>query len=495
MSTQIILFSAHLKLESLQEILAKVNKNDDCIFLTPHMLFPYETEYIRSLHSNSKFVSFADILTDKEMENIDDEADDIGGHNVWKYYDEIKLKKNEYLVKKVNSIFKYETGYILCDDLGIVENVWIDNGFKKVIGEYYYIEEKNSPKQISSYRRIRTIISNLRKLFNRETYVSLYEGKKYVFYGKLNRIAYRFNINFKRSKKEQYLRGLEMLYIRFFNKSGFNRNIKRITTFHEYQSIGPHTNLTIIQDGYLPPNYTSHYMKYYEGNISFYAWDKMGMGTFINQNLPGSILPFRKKLLLPQPKFPTKIKKVLCVTSGAGDWTALKNRSDEDRMVLAFAKIASMYPDIEFIYRCHPVWVIPQHQGVNSIDRVAKFFEYLGLPNLHLSSNIPSAYNNGQMVLSYKRSSLEEDLKDVDLVFGEHSISMIDAAFKNIIFASVNMTGRRDLFKGVTDLGFPHCESLDEIKLVIDNISSKEFSEKYLDAVNNYNEMTLIDET
>lgn len=492
MNTQIILFSAHLKLESLQNFLYSIDNGDQLIFLTSHMLFPNEIKYLSSLHSNSKFVCFADLLTDEEMEMIDDSADILKEKNVWKYYDQIKVKKNEFLIKKVNKTFSYENGYIFCNDLGISEDIWIKNGFQKKEGEYYYKEPKNVKGNNTIFQKLRNKLSYLRQLFTRESYVSNYKGIKYVFYGKMNRISYRFNIKFKRSKREQYLRGLELLYIKFFNNSGFKRKIKRLTTFHEYSPIGPDSELTIIQDGYLPPNYSSHYMKYYEGNISFFAWDKMGMQTFINQNLQASILPFRNILLLPKPNIPQKIKKVLCVTSGAGDWTAMKNRSDEDKMAMAFAIIASLYPDIEFVYRCHPVWVIPQHQGVNSISRVSDFFNSLGLHNLHISSNIPSAFSHGKMVLSYKRSSLEEDLKDVDLVFGDHSISMIDGAFKNIIFASVNLTGRRDLFKGLSDLGFPHCESIEEIKHIINNISSKEFYDKYLSSIDNYNQMSMI---
>ena len=50
-------------------------------------------------------------------------------------------------------------------------------------------------------------------------------------------------------------------------------------------------------------------------------------------------------------------------------------------------------------------------------------------------------------MLSYKRSSFEDDLKDVDLVFGEHSVSMLDAGFKNVLFASCNVTGHRNFWE------------------------------------------------
>ena len=67
---------------------------------------------------------------------------------------------------------------------------------------------------------------------------------------------------------------------------------------------------------------------------------------------------------------------------------------------------------------------------------------------------------------------------------------MIDAAFKKIPFASVNMTGRRNFFCGMTDLGFPHCESIDAIEKVISECDSESFISDYKDAIKRYNRMT-----
>ena len=214
---------------------------------------------------------------------------------------------------------------------------------------------------------------------------------------------------------------------------------------------------------------------------------------FKNMNLPVSIIPNRKKLYLPAPKFPEKVKNVLVVASGSGDWTALKNRSDDDMLVYAFSQIAKKYPNINFIYRCHPTWIHPSNVGVNAINRVNEYYNWLNLPNLKISANIPNnSVSNFQ--LTFQRSSLEEDLKNADIVFGEHSISMIDAAFKKIPFASVNLSKRRNFYSDITDMGFWHCKSIEDIENVIDNISSLEEQEKILNAVKNYNQMTDMEE-
>ena len=189
---------------------------------------------------------------------------------------------------------------------------------------------------------------------------------------------------------------------------------------------------------------------------------------------------------MPEPTFRGKISTILVATSGTGDWTAQKNRSDDDLMVIAFVEIARRFPDIKIIYRAHPTWVHPMHVGVNSIKRVAQYLDFTGLKNIHLSANIPDM--NG--ILSFSRNSLEEDLKQADIVFGEHSVSMIDAAFDKIPFASVNLTDRRDLACGLTELGFPHCKSADDIASLLVQITQPNFLKDYCEAVRKYNEMT-----
>ena len=82
--------------------------------------------------------------------------------------------------------------------------------------------------------------------------------------------------------------------------------------------------------------------------------------------------------------------------------------------------------------------------GVNAINRVHNYFEWLRLKNLTLSNNMPIQMMERNFGFPF-RSTLDEDLTTADFVFGEHSISMIDAAFKKgIPFSSVNLTKRRN---------------------------------------------------
>ncbi len=494
----IIVITQNIKLPSLIKLREYIKQGSKTLIVSTQFIFENEASEIESyLNSKCKFVNFSDVLCDAELE-----ACDVAAFNpteqkyVFEYYEKIKRIKNRRIAEKITANYPCVNKIIVSDDLGLSLDEWIKCGFQYISCEYYHqieaINVKNNNVFISQLRSIYHFLGHLvRSLFGQKIYKASYDGKRYLFYGSLNRIAYRIDLDF---HPASFVENMKLV---LFNWGiVWNDNVVRLSTLHECYGVLPDNkklNIKLIQDGYLPGNYSSKYLKFYGNNVEYYAWDALGKMIFKYHDLPHRIMPFRKKLFLPIPNFPSKIKKVLCVASGAGDWTALKNRSDEDKMIYVFGKIAAVFPGIEFVYRCHPVWIHPQHQGVNSILRAGTYIEWLNLPNLKVSCNIPNANEKGKFILSYKRSSFEDDLKGVDIVFGEHSISMIDAAFKNILFASCNVTGRRDLFVGVSDLGFPHCESLEDIVSLLRSLTTSEFKVEYTKAIMNYNEMTNIE--
>ena len=493
----IVVITQNLVLESLSRLKTELVGSETLIVSTQYVL-ENEVEIINSaLGVNCNFLNFADLLSDADREKCDVEAFNPIPKNVGAYYARIKKLKNERIVKKLLEVYPCRNLFLVCDDLGIDGKVWCEQGFKKFKCDYYHNPDgSNSPDSL--LRRIPKVILarcvHIKNTFKADIWESYSNGKKYLFFGSLNRIGYRINLKWKKASKLENLKYLiECACIKYFHFMPQNKTV-RMSSFHEdtHWNLPDHPNFNTkkIQDGYLPPNYPSKYLYYYGPRTEFYTWDVMGQNTFKYHHLKSRVMPIRNKLYLPTPNYPTKVKKVLCVASGAGDWTAIKNRSDEDMMMVAFGKVAALFPDIEFVYRCHPVWIHPQHQGVNSINRAASYIDYLNLPNLKLSGNIPNATQDGQFVLSYKRSSFEENLKDVDIVFGEHSVSMIDAGFKNIIFSSCNMTGHRNYFEDMTKLGFPHCESIEEICSLLNSINTQDFKKNYNMAVKNYNEMT-----
>lgn len=498
----IVLLSQNVKLLSLDKLKPILAGEDEITILSTQFLFENERELIDGIFGKvCNYLTFADLLSDKEREECDKDAynPEKQGQDVNAYYEDIKILKNQRIINNLLRKGAFKHKIIVSDDLGIYKPVWEANGFVPVSCDYYHVQTVKSDNKIrklfKSIKLIKSLVSAIlnpiriiRKGLKTQISVAYKNGEKYLFYGSLNRIGYRIDLDFKNASRIE-----NWMYI--LNNLGFaprNKTI-RLSSFHEgYHKISDNKNLNVklIQDGYLPPNYSSKYLLFYGRHTEFYAWDKIGCNTFIYHHLPYRIMPFRKKYYLPLPVYPQRVKKILCVASGAGDWTAVKNRSDEDRMIWTFGKIAKMFPNIEFIYRCHPVWIHPLHQGVNSINRAAEYISWLNLPNFKLSGNIPNAIQDGKFCLSYKRSSLEEDLDGVDIVFGEHSIAMIDAAFKNILFSSCNVTGHRNFFEDITKLGFPHCETVDEIASLIKKSNTAEFKESYDKAVNNYNLMT-----
>lgn len=491
----IIVFTQNLKLDSLSQIAHKLDEGKIILF-SSHCLFENEKNKIERIFNRKCIIlNFSDIMNDEKYEHCDLVSYSLCDGTLSSYYDKIKEIKNTIAADFLLNTYRCDKKIVLCDDLGIAKNVWIEKGFIEYKLDYYFISKSVKNSQRHLINRFFAIFTGCYNRYNAPIYKAYYKGNKYLFWGSLNRILYRMNLQFTEASFIEHINyaflPLMFKIFKWLPKS----KVIRMTTLHESTKyfIPNHPNIhkKIIQDGYLPPNYPSKYLLFNSQFVEFYTWDSLGQLIFKYHNLPSKILPFRKKIYMPKPNYPHKVKKVLCVASGAGDWTAVKNRSDEDKMIIAFGKVASLCPDIEFIYRCHPVWVHPSHQGVNSIIRAAEYIDWLNLPNFKISCNIPSAKDDsGHYILSYKRSSFEDDIEGVDIVFGEHSISMIDAGFKNIPFCSVNVTGRRDFFEGITRMGFPHCESVNEILNVLNAITTQNFIMDYDRAVYNYNLMT-----
>ncbi len=499
----IIVFSQNLKLSSLKPMASKI-KTKEVIFVTTHLLFDFERRKIERFFKEPvrfAYLTFAELLTDAQMEACDQEAFRQNIKNPQEYFDKIKELKNERIVRKLKQRYGNFKGYILSDDLGICLKTWLRHGFRYRKGRYYYDRSTGEIIKNALYKKkwLVTIYRNIKNGFRKKSvnkrefyqykdkvFTGQFQQKKYVFMGRLERIGYRMDIEWKQSDEE-----CRKLLSGVFEDAG---RCQYLTTLHEAgNSLVPDDgryDVRYIQDGYLPPNYTSRYLAFRPSNVKYYAWDVMGEQMFRNMGLEASLMPFRKKLYLPEPVFPKKVCTVLIAASGSGDWTALKNRSDEDRMAQAVVSLAKRFPEIRFLYRCHPVWVHPLHQGVNSIKRYVQYFASLGLSNLVLSGNIPDN-DIGDFKLSLSRGSLDKDLEEADLVFGEHSIAMVDGALMGIPFASVNMTGRRNFFCALTNLGFPHFEDVSDISKFISRIAvDKKLQDKYRQAVERYNRMT-----
>jgi len=247
-----------------------------------------------------------------------------------------------------------------------------------------------------------------------------------------------------------------------------------------------------MQDGYLPKNYTSTYLCYRVWAAGYHIFDRLSAGIFNLHNLNWQKKDYFRSQRLPlHQEKPVKIHSVVFLTSGAGDWTALKSRSDEDLAFEALLEVAKKFPDIRIIYRPHPLWTHPTHQGVNSIKRLFDYANSLGLKNFAVSVG---ALKEGQdyykdRLLSRRPASITEEIDSADLVLGDHSQAILNAGIKGKMFASVNLARRTSFFCNYADLGFPLLKSSQDIIDFINGLQdSIEVVKQFNKAVKLYNE-------
>ena len=462
MGVNVYIFTQNMKLDSFKKISNTLQTEKKSVMLTTHKLLANEKKFLNDIFSDLIFLSYGDLLSDSENERIDYDSYS-SNMSVGQYIREVLKKKNAIIYEKLVQKYEVDNGYVCNADLGVYRLFWIEKGFTPLNVDYYH---NNSGVDYQKF------------------WVSEFEGRKLVFLGKMDRVLYRMNLEWNHSFDD---------YIDYINKEYIKKDkCQYLTTIHEYGNChvpdSDEYDVRYIQDGYLPPNDSCQYLRCYPRNVSYYAWDTMSKEIFQNSGVDVSIMPFRKVLKLPYLKGNRVLKTILVATSGPGDWTAQKNRSDEDYALEAFVEIARNNPEIKIIYRCHPSWIHPEHNGTHSIERVKEYMNYTGLKNIYVSSNLPQQ-DMEDLCVTFKRSSLEEDMKEADLVFGEHSVSMIDGALEGIPFASYNFSRRRNLFEGITRFGFPHCESIDDIQNVIDTYNTDLFRKNYNSSVDKYNRM------
>lgn len=467
----IIVFSANLKLKSLNGINSKAKVWKKTVILTPHRLFQNEKDYINNLYKKTEYVDYGELLTDSEAEECDLVAYEKNKNSLSKYYELIDCEKNKKIIDKIKKRYGKFEGYILSGDLGIVKEIWEENGFKYLRGDYYISMPDNYEKDLGSKE----------KNFTKDVFVYETDNKKYVFIGGVKRVSDKMSIDLVYSEEER-----NRLINREFE---LKEDCQYITTVHEYYKCNiPNSDeydVRILGDGFFPSNWTSKDLLYYRDKYTFYAFDnlmKKGLEIY-GRNV--SIFPFRKKQYMLNPSFENKVRCILVALQCGGPWTALVNRSDTDMLVETIVSIAKEYPSIEFICRCHPLSIIKTHDGPNAINRIGKYIESTNIKNLHMSTNGIQSLED----LSFENRSLEEDLTKADLVISEFSNTLLDAALKGKIIASINVTNRRNFFQSVTELGFPHCESIEDLKHIIDNYNNLEYRKRYHQAVVNYNKM------
>ena len=500
----VIVFSQSTPLASVRSCIGNGGQAYPFVCLSTHKLFDVEeSQILNDVNVPVQFHSFADLINEEEMVWCDTHAYDIESEEnktrprtPRAYYHQIMIEKNRAVLNNLEKRYALIAKYLCADDLGICADVWLKAGFQDKTGRA--ATKRKAPYGLrilgAGKRWLVTILRNIHnKIFLFRT-----PETNYIFLGSPTRIRprlkgvdvvaltpplyrvllcslmcvirkllYRVDDSFHELLQEKLIAS----WIRRFDAELLLTSLHQYSLRHTGLRNKLRKDMAVLQDGFLPENYTSRYCSYYFDIKEFWVWDRLSMGFFQKAGLPAKVCPFFESPRLPliaTGEHP--FKRILVLTSGAGDWTALKNRSDEDVMVMAFVEVARRFPDLEIIYRCHPLWAHPAHQGLDSIERVDAYFRQLGLNNIRVSkgSMLQSQRFKKDKELAVPHESIEHDIEQADFVFGEHSFSMIDAAARGKIFASVNLTGRRDFFVNYTKLGFLHCTNVGQITGLIE---------------------------
>ena len=511
-----VIFSISADSVKVREYLCGLESSYPLMILTPHALFDSEQQAVRECFSGDiLFKSFADFISDEKAAHCDYEAYYIcmqsAQAKIEEYFSHIKERKNRVILRNIQEQYAFESGSVFSDDLGIDKKVWVDKGF--INNTTVEVTHQPPPPHYSIVKSVR---SWLIRLFSKESVildsfsVLKYRGVAYLFCGKILRVQQYFKEDVTIERVPIYLAARFMRILprvaRQIERTILAGVIKKyaistvLSSIHEhsehYKEIARWAGLEygVIQDGYIPENYLPYLYKMQFKDAKFYVWDTLSAGLFVINQMRVARLPLYAYRELPEIKhLPEAIKTVLVLTSGAGDWTAVKNRSDDDLMLMAFVEVARTLKHINFIYRCHPLWVHPNHQGEDSIKRAIAYLKSTDLNNIKISAGSvvqSKRYSHDQQLYVEPKSAMD-DILQADLVFGEHSFSMIDAARVGKLFASVLIANRRDYFINYSKLGFFHLASKESIVQFINDVENNPgiMRHKYNAAVRKHNAM------
>ncbi|MCR5216493.1 MAG: hypothetical protein K6C69_06110 [Lachnospiraceae bacterium] len=419
-----------------------------------------------------EFIEYADLITDAEAEGFDQRAYEEYADDIRAYYKKSCYYKNQRVAQVLDDTYDILQGYVLDDMLGVNRTALEEQG-------YSYVEVKKYFSPVVKRNHVSPKPSPCEEV---PIFVATYQGIKYAFIGSLGRVRQYIDLEWQFSKEEtrNYADGI------------FDPTIDYVTTVHKVGQCHIPRNgkykVHMMVDGYIPVNNPDMGLKFEQYDYPLYVTNRLQMDGIKNTiQKEAQLFPTSKKMVFPQVDSCRRIKKVLVASNCAGPWSSLINISDTDRLVEATAKLAMHYPDIEFVFRHHPSADNPMHEGIHSVERVKEYIEYLNLPNFIMSCN-SQKMNEERKYISVREGTLEEEIKNADVVLSEYSNTMIEAALMGVPFITVNLTGRRNLFQSVTNFGFPYCETYEALVELLQMENRKVLWKQYNAAIRKINE-------
>lgn len=502
----VIVYSLAAKAAILRNALNRlVDTSIPVVLLTSHKLLPLEREDLKNSTSLTlEFSSFYEFIDQKEMEWCDAEADRLilekyGDRicHIGEFYGLIKKLKNQVISKNIRESWDVKQGFVLDDETGVDADEWIKAGFDGSLVETP-VAQKRELRWRGLWRGLKTPVS---------VQILSTPEKSFYFFGKAGRIEQYLDMDRLQFRPAGNIEC--HLLVLMFNLVPLTENhsrsfliLNRLVLFvlrWAFRIIAPGkkalpilspnhedddhfgalaawlgVEMFYLQDGYLPKYYPSAYLRYRRCVSKFYVWDKPSAELLESHHLGVEIWTgFSSQKLKPVQECAVPVSTVVMLTSGAGDWTAIKSRSDEDSAFEAFIEVARALPDVRVIYRPHPLWMHKDHQGIDSIARLVRYAEKLKLPNFEVSSG---ALKEGRDFLkkynlSVKPTTIKNEIEEADVIFGDHSQALVRAMQDGKAAASVSLANRKELFCNYTDLGFPCLRSAEEIVKFIKGLS------------------------
>ncbi len=501
------IFSISVDWSSL-EVELNLRRGEDICILTSQHMFPCERLRVELCGPGAcHFRTFHDLMDERDMESCDEEADRILGfelkyksEQVAEYYSLLTRLKNETAARRLGAQFDVQGGAVFCNDLGIVAEVWCSIGLID-----------RTPSAVAPKRNL---LQWLREKIREPIplHYLLCDGERWLLVGRPERVS-QF-LDWKKVRLEvvgwttrcwisfQFRVLLKMnwdlyiwrLLLRLVNwpwrlldravtcvAAASHAHNPRIAKF----AVARGLEYVNLQDSFLPSYYPSRYLLYRPRVARYYVWDRFSQGIFSNHGLKSVVWSGFQEWKLPTIDISDGrggLRRILYISSGAGDWTALKNRSDEDLTLALLMSVARQRPDITICYRPHPLWLHPQHQGLISIKRAIDCIADTGLANLIVSQGAQADGSSFSRMgnLSLVSSTVEEDIAWADMVLGEHSQMLLVAARRGKLIAGVNVSKHAPYFGDYVRIGFPLVTTATELNTILLSLETDCLRQKFL---------------
>lgn len=423
------------------------------LVVSTHCMFDDEVATLKEAAAGCEIQvgTFSDWLDDAALERCDDEASAaltarLGELAVRVYFPALFASaslyaKNAALRARLSKVYGWrEARY--SGGLGVAGRYWEEAGARQ-IGEAAEESLQNAPES-GTVLRLRLFLRFLLAPTRLECIQQ--DGRTFAFTSR-KRLAFRSGVKAQEqvigawSKLANAVRAFTLNPARILRKT-----VKGVlaTTIHDYPAhLGDDAGLFhIFLDGFHPSNYPRTYIDAYGPSV-FVTSDPFSVDWFRRHDRRVLAAPgFIAAEPMAGPHGSRQIKQVLLALNHAGDWTALINRSDTDRLVAAFCRAARLFPEVRFLVRPHPTMAQPAHEGVRSRARLEQHVRAAGLDNLAVSDG-----------------SLREDMDGSDIVASEYSQVLIDAFRLGKIGLIANLTHRRSFMVDYEACGFEHVDS------------------------------------